>query len=70
VGGTSATPVGQAEALTPVFAALPAIEHLRRRRPLTVHVDDEMRVVGEQRLLALGVTAIGALPTGRAARPP
>ena len=62
-------PSEPAEALTPVFAALPAIEHLRRRRPLPVHVDDEMRVVGEQRLLALGVTSIGATAQVNSALP-
>ena len=36
-------------------------EHLRRLRALAVHVDDEVRIFGEERLLALGVSAVGTV---------
>ena len=43
---------------------LAAVEFLRGLRALAVHVDDEVGVLGEQRLLPLGVAAIGAMRVG------
>jgi hypothetical protein len=41
-----------------------AIEDLSGLGALAIHVDDEVRVFGEERLLPLGVTAIRAIRVG------